>query len=139
MGKLRLQPRRDARVSADEQRQHLSHADGVSAMKVEEAGKKICPMMSRVIDVGWQSAWCLGPGCACWETTKRKLEEMEYEVLGHQHFISNATLPEELKQAGWYMTNLSSQRTPEGKYVVTLYRYTDILEGECGLTHPREG
>lgn len=106
-------------------------------MKVEEVGEKICPMMFRVIDIGWQPAWCLGPGCACWETTKRKLEEMEYDVTEHKGFISNATIPELLKQAGWFLTISASIRNAEGRYIVILYRYTDILEGECGLTHPR--
>lgn len=107
-------------------------------MKIDEFETLICPFMS-YRDVGGMARMCRGPQCACWETTKRKREEMEYDVTEHQHVISNATLPEELKQAGWYMTNLSSQRTPAGKYVVILYRYTAILEGECGLTHPREG
>ena len=106
-------------------------------MKLVDTSSSCCPIMSFRSTGDWVD--CKGPACACWETTKRKREEMKYDVTEHQGFISNATLPEELKQAGWYLTNSSSQRTPDGKYVVTLYRYTDILEGECGLTHPREG
>ncbi len=108
-------------------------------MKVEEAGKKICPMMSRVIDVGWQPAWCLGPGCACWKATERKLEEMIYDISGHEGFFYRDNLPKALKDAGWYLRGVVPVREPDGRYTVLLYRYTDILEGECGLTHPREG
>ena len=107
-------------------------------MKIDEFETLICPFMS-YSSVGEMARMCRGPQCACWETTKRKLEEMEYDVTEYRGFISNATLPEALKQAGWYLTVSSPQRTLEGKYVITLYRYTDILEGECGLTHPREG
>ena len=106
-------------------------------MKLVDVVSSCCPIMSFRSTEAWVA--CKGPGCACWETIERKLEEMVYDISDHEGFFYREDLPWEIRDAGWCLRGVVPVREPDGRYTIRLYRYTDILEGECGLTHPREG
>ena len=114
-------------------------------MKTSESSTKICPIMTNISPDGWNPAYCVGETCACWETTVRKREEMELNINDFINWRGDETVPKALKDAGWAFYGGNDARLFSGKrksayeLVVKLVRYTDILEGECGLTHPREG
>ena len=68
-------------------------------MKIEEVSTKMCPFIS-YRDVVEVVRTCRGPACACWETTKRKREEMEYDITEHKGPFYASHIPEELRTAG---------------------------------------